>query len=418
MSQTTLAKTDLRQGDKFPYDKDEAAVELVEGNHKDPRVVLYGTQDKYRNNNPWDSIMIDAVTSEEDGSSSYTNPLQLRVIMPTGSLVCHTDYTFMIQAVERKSGQEYLIPVNMTNNRFTTKKTLPEVVYDDLFLAADVAEFLNLRIKDKDGTILNDGEVTVYLYYGNSVLSFKKIKANGSGENLRFDGLIDGGAYTLKFVAAAYNDADGYGSYQTDYVLESYDLVVGSALRGDLNLQRLERNRGGIGVNLVDFNNVYKGMIHDTLHQLYPSDQYRTYYMPCEPNTTYLITSPAGALQLRAACYAGDDLANKLTSRPQLTGYEEFKNVSTTRTMRYTTTPDAQYLVVHIGYLTNSSNLTEASIRDQFAVRKYDKAAEKDAFLAEIRTTVTDSKGYLGRAGESGKVKLTIKRSDSMEMPS
>lgn len=418
VSQTTLAKTDLRQGDNFRYNKDEASVELIEGNHKDPRVVLYGTQDKYRNDNPWDSIMIDAVTSEEDGSSSYTNPMQLRVIMPTGSLVCHTDYTFMIQAVVKKSGQEYLIPVNMTNNRFTTKKTLPEVVYDDLFLAADVAEFLNLRIKDKDGTILNDGEVTVYLYYGNSILSVKKIKANGSGENLRFDGLIDGGAYTLKFVAAAYNDADGYGSYQTDYVLESYDLVGGSALRGDLNLQRLERNRGGVGANLVDFNNVYKGIIHDTRHQLYPSDQYRTYYMRCEPNTTYLITSPAGALQLRAACYAGDDLADKLTSRPQLTGYEEFKNVSTTRTMRYTTTADAQYLVVHIGYLTNSSNLTEASIRDQFAVRKYDETAKEDAFLAEIRTTVTDSKGYLGRAGESGKVKLTIKRSDSMEMPS
>ena len=51
-------------------------------------------------------------------------------------------------------------------------------------------------------------------------------------------------------------------------------------------------------------------------------------------------------------------------------------------------------------------------------MRKYDEAAKEDAFLAEIRTTVTDSKGYLGRAGESGKVKLTIKRSDSMEMPS
>ena len=31
---------------------------------------------------------------------------------------------------------------------------------------------------------------------------------------------------------------------------------------------------------------------------------------------------------------------------------------------------------------------------------------------------MTDSKGYLGRAGESGKVKLTIERSDSMEIPS
>ena len=63
--------------------------------------------------------------------------------------------------------------------------------------------------------------------------------------------------------------------------------------------------------------------------------------MQSEPNTTYLITSPAGALQLRAACYAGAELADKLTSRPQLTGYEEFKDVSTTRTMRYTTTADA-----------------------------------------------------------------------------
>lgn len=74
--------------------------------------------------------------------------------------------------------------------------------------------------------------------------------------------MIDGGTYTLKFVAAAYNDADGYGSYQTNYLLESYNLVGGSALSGDLNLQRLEQNRGGVGANLVDFNNVYKGRIH------------------------------------------------------------------------------------------------------------------------------------------------------------
>lgn len=419
VNQTRLEKTRLSDvGGGYPYNSEKAMVELEAGSYTAPQVVLYGTQDKYRNNSPWDSIMIAEVPGTEEDAGGYTSPMQLRIIMPAGSLVCHTDYTFTIQAVVKKSGQEYLIPVNMTNNRFTTKKTLPEVVYDDLFLAADVAEFLNLRITDRDETILNDGEVTVYLYYGNSVLAVQKIKANEPGQNLRFDGLIDGGTYTLKFVAAAYNDADGYGSYQTNYLLESYNLVGGSALSGDLNLQRLEQNRGGVGANLVDFNNVYKGRIHSVWKTLDSNDGYRTYYMPCEPKTTYLITSPAGAGELRAACYAGGDLANRLTDKPALTGYTEFKDVSTTRTMYYTTTADAQYLLVHIGYLTSSSNLTETSIRDQFAVRKYDEAAAKDTFLAEIRTTVTDSKGYLGRAGESGKVKLTIERSDSMEMPS
>lgn len=418
VNQTRLEKTRLSDvGGGYTYNSEKAMVELVKGNQMDPQVVLYGTQDKYLGT-PWDSIMIAEVPGTEEDAGGYTSPMQLRIIMPAGSLVCHTDYTFTIQAVVKKSGQEYLIPVNMTNNRFTTKKTLPEVVYDDLFLAADVAEFLNLRITDRDETILNDGEVTVYLYYGNSVLAVQKIKANEPGQNLRFDGLIDGGTYTLKFVAAAYNDADGYGSYQTNYLLESYNLVGGSALSGDLNLQRLEQNRGGVGANLVDFNNVYKGRIHSVWKTLDSNDGYRTYYMRCEPETTYLITSPAGAGELRAACYAGGDLAAQLDSKPTLTGYTEFKDVSTTRTMYYTTTEDAQYLLVHIGYLTNSSNLTETSIRDQFAVRKYDEAAAKDTFLAEIRTTVTDSKGYLGRAGESGKVKLTIERSDSMEIPS
>ncbi len=245
---TRLDREALESGE-YEYDQEKAAVVIEEGNDIMPQVILYSTKDKYLSN-PWESFLIHEVAEDETGDG-YSKPMQLRISMPTGSLTNFTGYSFTIQAVVKKSGQEYLIPVSMTNSTFTTKKTIPEIQYSDLFLAADVAEFIDLKIYDPDGTIQNSGAVTAQLYYGNVLLRAERLNAvsdeNAEGISLRFNGLISGGRYTLKFVADAYNDAEGYGSYRTNYLLETYELVGGSAIYGNLDIKNLEKETAAEG---------------------------------------------------------------------------------------------------------------------------------------------------------------------------
>ena len=182
VNRTVLKATELSDGSQYSYDEDTKTVKLQEGSFIDPEVVLYGTEDQYTTD-PWNSFLIHEITDPDSQEvTGYSAPMQLRIAMPAGSLTHFTEYTFSIEAVVCKSGQEYFIPVSMTNNRFMTKKTLPEVQYNDLFLAADVAQFLNLRVFDPDGTILNDGAITVYLYYGNTILAAQQIKAPTTAE--------------------------------------------------------------------------------------------------------------------------------------------------------------------------------------------------------------------------------------------
>lgn len=254
ISRTVLTAQDLSEGANYSYDTVNKSVELQAGSYIDPNVVLYGTEDKY-SLNPWYSFMVHEITDPDSQEvTGYTEPMQLRIAMPEKSLTHFTDYSFSIEAVVRKSGQEYYIPVNMTNNHFMTKKTLPVVQYNDLFLAADVAVFMNLKVFDPDETILDGGNITVYLYYGNTILAAKHINAatdaSSPGENLRFDGLIEGGHYSLQFVASAYNDAEGFGSYKNNYILKTIDLVGGSALSGSLAVKELTGGTDGADVKL------------------------------------------------------------------------------------------------------------------------------------------------------------------------
>ena len=246
VNSVTLAESVL-SGKDYTYDQTTASVMLQKGNDIEPTVTLYGTQEQY-SSDPWSSLLIrETYDPDTQLPNGYSKPMQLQVALP--NLEHFTEYTFSIQAVVIKSGQEYQIPVNITNNRLMTKKTLPVVQYSDLFLAADVAEFLDLKVYDPDGTILNDGLITIYLYYGDTVLAAKQITADqtgtAKGENLRFDGLISGGKYELRFVASAYNDAEGYGSYKTNYTMESFQLVAGSALSGKVNVTSLKANSEG-----------------------------------------------------------------------------------------------------------------------------------------------------------------------------
>lgn len=424
ISKTVLKKELLENSAAYQYDSEQAAVVLEAGSALKPEVQLYGTEDKYRGN-PWQSFLIDTVEEnpETGTQAGYTKPMQLKIKMPTGSLTHFTKYSFAIQAVVKKSGQEYFIPISMTNSTFTTKKTIPQVQYKDLFLAADIAEFLNLKIYDPDGTILNDGAVTVQLFYGNVLLKSEQITAdkdkNSEGKDLRFDGLIEGGKYTLKFVAAAYNDAEGYGSYQNNYTLKTFEFVGGSAIYGNLNLLELGRSSGATGENLIDLSFAYEGLI-DSRGTSFPKNDgsYRTFYAPCEPNTDYVITAPSVAPYWHVAWTDAETLPKETTTEHVDTkGYiQGTAGANKTKQMLYHTGENAKFIIVSVG---NFSNPPMDTIKRQISVRKYDeKLKHEQDFTARLQVLTNDTVGYLGREGEKAEVTLTIERSDSMEQPS
>ena len=424
ISKTILKKELLENSAAYQYDSEQAAVVLEAGSALKPEVQLYGTEDKYRKN-PWQSFLIDTVEEDPEAGTQagYTKPMQLKIKMPTGSLTHFTKYSFAIQAVVKKSGQEYFIPISMTNSTFTTKKTIPQVQYKDLFLAADVAEFLNLKIYDPDGTILNDGAVTVQLFYGNVLLKSEQITAdkdkNSEGKDLRFEGLIEGGKYTLKFVAAAYNDAEGYGSYQNNYTLKTFEFVGGSAIYGNLNLLELGRSSGATGENLIDLSFAYEGRFNSS-GTSFPRNNanYRSFYAPCEPNTDYVITAPSVAPYWHVAWTDAETLPKETTTDSVKTqGYiQGTAGANTTKQMVYHTGENAKFIIVSVG---SFSNPPMDTIKRQISVRKYDeKLKNEQKFTARLQVLTNDTVGYLGRKGEKAEVTLTIERSDSMEQPS
>ncbi|MBS6398144.1 MAG: hypothetical protein KH452_13520 [Clostridiales bacterium] len=409
VNEVSLSQEELSAGE-YEYIDSEAVLELDPGNHVRPRLVLYGTKDQIRNNNPWDSFCMAEVLPTEDPDTGevtpggFTRPMKLRVLMPENSLSHFTKYTFSIQAVVKKSGQEYFIPVSMTTNRFTTKKTLPEVQYSDLFLAADVAEFLDLKVYDPDGTILNDGEVSIHLYYGGSLLNVQKITADKTGKaegvDLRFDGLIAGGEYTLKFVAAAYNDAEGYGSYQTNYVLESYNIVAGSALTGALTLDSLSAAADGtfeakLDVDVSDLKGYLaregeKAQVTMTLER---SDSMELpEYVPYETMVFPLVKNADGTLSLDhtealSSLSAGDGWRATLTAVYQ--GSEVLLDQITFRT-------DADYVTV-----STHAELLEAQDKNRYANILVDSDFEQDQNRSVDFYGTIDFQGHTVTKGEN-----------------
>lgn len=436
VSNTVLNGDDLKDSSKYVYDAAQKMYVLEEGDALTPRVVLYG-EETSNQGNAWNSFCIAQAPQDPDnpGESAFTRPMQLQVSMPKGSLTNNTAYNLSIKAVVIKSGEEYDdITISLTNTKFTTKKTIPEIRYDDMFLAADIAEFLNLRIYDPDKTIQNDGAVTVYLYLGDTLLSMQKITASpdeaAEGVNLRFEGLIPDAEYTLKFVADAYNDEEGYGAYKTNHVLETYNIIGGSALNGTLTLTELGSN-GTVGDNLVNTAQfipqsyvVQSGSggkfasmaATDTDKNVY----WATYYMTCEPNTTYLIDFPVA---MRAA-WTDESAETVGTWKKEDTEFYSdrvfgYQDCSVYKQKLITTGDSAQTLLISVNDTDISKEDSEAH---QYAdrrlrVHKYDESSVGEDTNAEILVDVLDTYGYLGRAGENGQVKLTIEQSDSMEQP-
>ncbi len=430
-----LSQDELGVPGAFAYDEKTATMELKSGDHIAPQMLLYGDITQILGS-AWDSFCI-SVRPNEEGEEDYTKPMQLRMRMPEMSLVNFTDYHFTVQAVVIKSGEEYFIPVSMTNQDFTTKKILPKLYYSDLFVASDKAELLNARIIDPDDTILdtsNNGDVMVQLYYGNTLLKVLPltplVEDDGVGITLSFDGIISGGSYEIRFVAAAYNDAAGYGSYQANYRLwadEPMRFIGGSDLYGSLGLQTLDNNLGNLISTGYYLSNAY---IHNNDHGFYIANTatgyYDSYIIPCEPNTEYVIQGPymsnlcrVGSMKLDAPL---EDLLNrKLTGSHKSITISGYANIGTTANYHFTTSADAEYLVVSMrgpgsGFAESLKEYNEAYAFVRLATAEADNAATP--YTATIDVQVTDKKGYLGREGENSSVTLTVERSKSMSVPS
>ena len=228
----------------FKYDDDEKGLILQEGNSLDPRIVLEGEESLFNLRTPWQSLFVEEIHNEDDDKVTYSTPANIRIYFPNNSFNSSTNYQVKIQSIVIKSGKEYEIPTTLSNANFVTKKIYPNLKYDDIFVAGSILEFMDLQILDKDETIQESGIVDVLLYYGDTLLSTQQIKASkledDSKVNLHFDNLISDGEYTVKFVARAFNDSEGFSDYKTNFTLWTYNIKGGSSLNGDLNLTALD----------------------------------------------------------------------------------------------------------------------------------------------------------------------------------
>lgn len=226
---------------QWVYDVEAQALVLQEGDALTPRLLLMGGEASFAGLTPWQAMQVRAVEDADTGDVTFTTAAELRVVMPEGTLKTSSAYTVGVEMLAVKAGKEYSVPTVLSNDTFTTKKTQLQIIFDDLFAAGDSLEFIGLQIYDSDGTIQRDGLVYADLYFGTTLLMRKEIHAttdkNSGIQQLRFENLIENGAYTLQFVASAYNDAEGFSSYVSNKLLQGYQVRGGSSLHGALVLE-------------------------------------------------------------------------------------------------------------------------------------------------------------------------------------
>lgn len=236
---TTLTQDEL-DTTEYEYDSASGSVVLQEANAADhtPRIELVGSENQFAGLTLWESLLLRAYEDAE----GYTSPVQIRVSMTEGTLETSSTYQLTMESLVYKSGVEYQVSTSLTTNQFRTKKIQPALQYEDFFVGGDVAQFIGLRILDRDETIQQGGLVYVDLYYGETLLSTQEIYATGDPESatmdLVFENIISDAAYTIVFRAAAYNDGGGFAANKQLWIFD--DFLGGSGLNGKLTLEGLE----------------------------------------------------------------------------------------------------------------------------------------------------------------------------------
>ncbi len=224
------------------YDDSLGALVLQKGDALNPTVMLVADKSLFNTYTPWEALSPKVVDPDAE-KIEYTVPARLQISVPK-ILETSTRYNVEIRSMVIKGGEEYQIPTTLSTNAFTTKKIQPKLQYADLFAAGDLLSLINTRVYDPDGTIQENGLVYVYLYYNGTLLDMERIYADTSGngptQTITFDGIIEGAEYELRFVAAAFNDAEGFSNYQTNYLLWSYMVEGGSSLNGNINVDSIE----------------------------------------------------------------------------------------------------------------------------------------------------------------------------------
>ncbi len=433
---TILQYAALDNTTDYPYDAEKGIILLEEGNLLSPQVTLYGTKDQVRST-PWESFCIAENYNVDEGNNpvvEYTDPMQLQVRFPEKYLTNYTTYTLAIDAVVIKGGEEYYIPVSMTNNKFITKKTIPVITYQDLFIASDIAQFVGLKVLDPDATIQSGGKLTANLYYGKTLLAVKEFYADQTKDSsaepidLVFDGLIEDGEYTITFVAEAYNDEDGYGAYRRNYTLVTYDNIRGgSDLTGRLNLISMisEPENGEEVMTAEDGEEFPATLMFGYNVSGYNTRGFTSYYnswstlvFPCKPDTMYEICLNYGS---KAGLHYGT-LSTTMEEIEAVAKAERLSKIIPTTNSSYksavgdivsriTTRQEDNFLLVSF------EKRKAQEIKDSLSIREYKPASLTDKFDAEVAVTVSDHKGYLGREGQKSSVTMTLEYTDSMELP-
>ena len=238
-----LKMSELDTSEGFTYDASSGSVILKQGGGTEPTVRLIGTEAMFMTagKNPWQAMLV-KLSHDEDKDEDVTIPaMTIAIDIPTDTMKTSTRHTMTMESVVIKSGIEYQIPTSLSVSEFTTRKIQPALHYDDLFIAGEVMEYLGLWIEDPDGTINEDnGLVYAYLYFGETRLQARELHANEDAQSLRFEGLIPGADYSLRFVAKSFNDAEGFTNQVYNKELWRYDFKGGSFLNGSLNLVGLE----------------------------------------------------------------------------------------------------------------------------------------------------------------------------------
>lgn len=251
VSTVTLKMSDLDAAGQFAYDQKTNSVVLYQGGPTEPTIRLEGAESIYEREgrNPWQAMLMKKVYDENREEDVFLPTMTLCIDIPTDTMRTSTRHVMRMESVVIKSGIEYQIPTSLTVTEFTTRKIQPKLHYNDLFIAGDVLEYLDLWIEDPDVTINeDDGLVYAYLYFlGESEeggtgtrLQVRELHANKDPQRLRFEGLIPGANYSLRFVAKSFNDAEGFTNQKYEWTLWEHNFKGGSFLTGSLNLVGLD----------------------------------------------------------------------------------------------------------------------------------------------------------------------------------
>ncbi|WP_317855579.1 hypothetical protein [Chakrabartyella piscis] len=238
----TLLASELNNGVLFNFDEEDSKYTVTVDKEEtgDFAISFTGTGAQFNGKDLWEALCI----SYNSDTEKYSSPITLNVDIDEGTLKTSTQYSISITSNVIKSNATTEVTTNLSNSTFYTKKLIPTIEIDDIFLSSEYLNVLDLLVYDPDGTIINE-QVQVLLYYGSICLYSDFISANAQTErtayyDIEIDGLIEGEEYELVLVAPSYKDTIDSTVTEINKELWSRTCVAGGNLNGDISLTSVD----------------------------------------------------------------------------------------------------------------------------------------------------------------------------------